>query len=834
MGGIITPSVHISGNASQPGVNSLSDPTTGLFSTTTGGVGIAVASKDIFELNTLTMSLGYVPTQPVAITAVAGSPFALAVGGITIAVSTLGEHVFILGDNSVEVLSKNEVTGALTQVIGSPFACSGGSRSIVCSPDGGYVLIGTNGLGVTVFKYSAGTGILTQVAGSPFKQAGYPNSTYLKMSGNGYIYLNQGNGNFGVMKLDTTTGQLTAVDNFFDVVVGNSGPMICSPNNDRLFVLDIVNQALLVFMVNPLTGKMSQLTGNYYYQLTDSPNADGLAVSKDGKFIFASVGGLGNGTLTVFSHNLTNGNLTQKSILNSDLANGFWSLDVSGDNAYLVTSFCSARLSRCYSWDNLGNLTQVGGDFATGGPGAILSRFFPDHSLVVSLNTNTNAANVYSMNAKILCSLMDAVFDPAGGGEGLLNLNAGVKIKGVTAATLVDVANAALGMLNDRGNYNASVNTFPAAGGSGAAGAIMKGDTWYIGATGTLGGVLCAVGDTVRALVNTPAQVAANWDILQVAGSYALADVAAPVVMVTNAANLAIGATGANFYDVTGALTANGQITTTFPAGPTLVIFDNATTGAFLLQINAGAYTIPAGRSIWYWNGATFEMAGSFPFVTGNAGKFLRVDSAGIGSTWDGVTTDIPVAMVANAGAVNIDDSGVYVVEVSGALTAPGALTPVLGVALTATTVIFDNSTTGGFPLVVSGAYTIPPGRSIWYYNGALLEPVASSGFRTANVTPLPVAGAVVAVNHLLGAAPVDAVLEIVCLAAELGYGIGDIVASPVQFNAVTQELFAWINATQIGFTLAAGFVLETTNKTTGALATPTAANWAYRFSVRP
>lgn len=83
-----------------------------------------------------------------------------------------------------------------------------------------------------------------------------------------------------------------------------------------------------------------------------------------------------------------------------------------------------------------------------------------------------------------------------------------------------------------------------------------------------------------------------------------------PVVMVANAATLNIPAQSLVMVDVTGALTANGNITTTFPANGAVIVFDNATTGAFQLQLNAGAYTLPFGKSIWYWNGATLELAG--------------------------------------------------------------------------------------------------------------------------------------------------------------------------------------------------------------------------------
>jgi hypothetical protein len=72
-----------------------------------------------------------------------------------------------------------------------------------------------------------------------------------------------------------------------------------------------------------------------------------------------------------------------------------------------------------------------------------------------------------------------------------------------------------VGVLRDRGNYDASGNTFPASGGSGAAGAIKKGDLWYISVAGTLGSASVAVGDTVRALADTPGQTAGNWAVME-------------------------------------------------------------------------------------------------------------------------------------------------------------------------------------------------------------------------------------------------------------------------------------------------------------------------------
>lgn len=73
-----------------------------------------------------------------------------------------------------------------------------------------------------------------------------------------------------------------------------------------------------------------------------------------------------------------------------------------------------------------------------------------------------------------------------------------------------------IGLLDDRGNYNPTATlAYPTTGGSGVAGAILKGDLWSISADGNVNGIAVTVGDTIRALVDNPAQVNANWAITQ-------------------------------------------------------------------------------------------------------------------------------------------------------------------------------------------------------------------------------------------------------------------------------------------------------------------------------
>lgn len=84
------------------------------------------------------------------------------------------------------------------------------------------------------------------------------------------------------------------------------------------------------------------------------------------------------------------------------------------------------------------------------------------------------------------------------------------------AATKQYVDAAVVGLWDDRGTYNPVSGNYPSSGGSGTAGAVLKGDIWTINATGTLPtGQVVEVGDVIRALVDTPGNTQANWAILQ-------------------------------------------------------------------------------------------------------------------------------------------------------------------------------------------------------------------------------------------------------------------------------------------------------------------------------
>jgi hypothetical protein len=78
-------------------------------------------------------------------------------------------------------------------------------------------------------------------------------------------------------------------------------------------------------------------------------------------------------------------------------------------------------------------------------------------------------------------------------------------------ATEAYVDGRVVGLFDLRSAYDASVNTFPASGGSGTAGAILKGDLYPISVAGTLGGEAVQIGDSIYSLTDTPGQTASNW-----------------------------------------------------------------------------------------------------------------------------------------------------------------------------------------------------------------------------------------------------------------------------------------------------------------------------------
>lgn len=65
-----------------------------------------------------------------------------------------------------------------------------------------------------------------------------------------------------------------------------------------------------------------------------------------------------------------------------------------------------------------------------------------------------------------------------------------------------------------RGNYDASTNLFPVAGGSGTGGIVLTGNQFFVSVAGNLGGELRPVGSILYALEDEPEQDNTKWRVI--------------------------------------------------------------------------------------------------------------------------------------------------------------------------------------------------------------------------------------------------------------------------------------------------------------------------------
>jgi len=544
-----------------------------------------------------------------------------------------------------------------------------------------------------------------------------------------------------VYRQDPSTGKLTKVSN-----IGNSfACMAISP--DGLHLYGMSSGTIRVFSINQSTGALT-LAFTHAFGGVNFPR--GVDVSPDGKFVVGANTAGAVGQIIVASRNAVTGALTQ--IAGSPFATGgasTASVAFSPDGINLFAADNAGATVYGYQFNpTTGAISPApGSPFATGGTQPQALTVSPDGSHVFTANVTGNSISVFSRAVSAV--LTPIASSPIATGVQPVdiltspdNLHVAVSIGGTIGSTLsIYSRNTSTGALTP-------IAGSPFASPVRPLGLAFSHDSQFIyytdfnpvpnaivyGLTTAATPVYNLINATFDPTGGLGGSVNINGSI-SVNGSPVSGDVATSVVMVANAGTLALTPAPITYVDITGVLTATGNITTTFPATPTTVVLDNATTGAFTLQLNAGAYIVPRGRSIWFWNAATFEMISAMPpIAAANNGKFLRVDANG-GPVWDGVNTYIPVAMVANAGTFTVEDTAQYLIEVTGALTAQGALGVTFTVAADPMTLVVDNKTTGGFPLVLAGTWIMPPGVSYWYYDGAAhLEPISANVNRLQNV----------------------------------------------------------------------------------------------------
>lgn len=431
MGGIIRGSSAIpTGSASSPGLPFIASPNNGIFMPADGGFGIALASKNIFDLSIGGLTLGYKPDPTYALTLVAGSPFLTGATPWSVTVSPDGAHVFAANNASstVSAYSRNSATGFLTPVVGSPFTSGSAPQTAIVSPDGAHVIVVNGGSNtLAVFSRNSATGFLTPVAGSPFAAGpvfSTPRSAAITPDGAYVIVADDGTDSISVFSRNKATGFLSPVVG--SPFLNNATPwnLALSPDGAYVFVTNYIAGTINVYSINIATGFLTIVAGSPFATGTDPR---GVSVSPDGAHLLVA----NNGAAAVSIYSVVKGFLT--SVVGSPFAVGInpRNVTVSPNNKYvMVTNIASNTISVFSRNSSTGFLTPVAGSPFAVSSGPLGVTVSPDGAHVLVADSGSNDITVFSSSPLPAYNLLTSNFDTSGGLGGGININGNLQVLG--------------------------------------------------------------------------------------------------------------------------------------------------------------------------------------------------------------------------------------------------------------------------------------------------------------------------------------------------------------------------------------------------------------------
>lgn len=252
-----------------------------------------------------------------------------------------------------------------------------------------------------------------------------------------------------------------------------------------------------------------------------------------------------------------------------------------------------------------------------------------------------------------------------------------------------------VGLWDDRGSFDASVNTYPTSGGSGLAGAIKKGDVWTISVLATSGPLLnYPLGTTVRAIVDSP--TSSDWAVTSsgLVGTVTVANGGTGVTTLTglvkgNGTSPFSAAVAGTDYVAPGSITSDGITMSTGKmlgrttaatgaveeitigsglslSGGTLSASASSTLNGITAASGTATINNAENAIVWNWNGSTASRVGftigENAASTGGAGsQYLLSIGTQAGSTANPFRVQAkgyPVMNVLNTGAVIV--AGMY------------------------------------------------------------------------------------------------------------------------------------------------------------------------------
>jgi 6-phosphogluconolactonase (cycloisomerase 2 family) len=271
-------------------------------------------------------------TSNVGITVEPGSTttYTLNVDGTDVATTTVSvltftpKYVYVsnTGDGTLSAFTIDLVTnpGALSAISGSPFATPDGNNTdqIAASPDGKFLFAAGQSGSVYAYAINSGTGALTSVSGSPFP-AGSGNAirTIAVDPFGRFLYAHGDNSLVYAYTINAGTGALTTVSgspygagNNVDATNGAYGGVIVHPSGLFLYVAAAGDNNVHGFSINQTTGGLTQVSGSPFSVSGGGLTAPfAVAVDPTGAYFFTK-GETGTSYLAGLSIDLATGALT--------------------------------------------------------------------------------------------------------------------------------------------------------------------------------------------------------------------------------------------------------------------------------------------------------------------------------------------------------------------------------------------------------------------------------------------------------------------------------------------------------------------------------------------
>ena len=248
-----------------------------------------------------------------ALTPVPGSPFSTAAFNgdqFFVDMDPAGNFLFVgtRGENSVQVFSINQSTGALTEVPGSPFDSGGSDAYETEIHESGKFLYVSNAQSGTIGQFSiAGTGALTPI-GSPVETLGSPlhlgisttgKFLYAAVSSEGYII--QG------YSVNSSTGALTELPGSPFNSGNCPGALETDFSGQFLIVPNTCDDTVSVFKIDQTTGALTEVNGSPF-ATGESPT--NFAEAHIGTQTYIGVNNAISANISVYTFNTTAGALT--------------------------------------------------------------------------------------------------------------------------------------------------------------------------------------------------------------------------------------------------------------------------------------------------------------------------------------------------------------------------------------------------------------------------------------------------------------------------------------------------------------------------------------------